>query len=128
MPVSVASSRVICDTLTACGISRISELPDAWLIRLIRMADGDPAMILVRLAKEEEGVDIAAMAAGAGIPRVATVRSEDDLVQAFDAAREAADLTTLVAKVEAVGPSGYVTHLALFENRFQFARHFSPPT
>jgi len=34
----------------------------------------------------------------------------------------AGDLTTIVAKVEAVGPSGYVTDLSLLENRFQFAR------
>ena len=32
----------------------------------------------------------------------------------------AGELTTLVAKVEAVGPSGYVTDLSLLENRFQF--------
>lgn len=34
----------------------------------------------------------------------------------------AGDLTTIVAKAEAVGPSGYVTDLSLLENRFQFAR------
>lgn len=33
------------------------------------------------------------------------------------------DLTTLVAKVEAVGPSGYVTDLSLLENRYQFQRY-----
>jgi len=32
-------------------------------------------------------------------------------------------LTTIVAKVEAKGPSGYVTDLSLLENRFQFRRH-----
>jgi sulfopyruvate decarboxylase subunit beta len=32
-------------------------------------------------------------------------------------------LTTLVAKVEAKGPAGFVTDLPLLENRFQFARH-----
>jgi hypothetical protein len=41
---------------------------------------------------------------------------------AFDQALAAGDLTTIVAKVEAVGPSGYVTDLSLLENRFQFAR------
>ena len=39
------------------------------------------------------------------------------------AAHRAGDLTTLVAKVEAVGPAGYVTDLSLLENRYQFARH-----
>ena len=33
------------------------------------------------------------------------------------------ELTTLVAKVEAVGPGRFVTDLALLENRFQFQRH-----
>jgi hypothetical protein len=33
------------------------------------------------------------------------------------------ELTTLIAKVEATGPAGYVTDLALLENRFQFRRH-----
>jgi sulfopyruvate decarboxylase subunit beta len=31
-------------------------------------------------------------------------------------------LTTIVAKVDAVGPSGYVTELAMLENRFEFQR------
>jgi hypothetical protein len=29
----------------------------------------------------------------------------------------------MVVKVEAVGPKGYVTELALLENRFQFKRY-----
>jgi sulfopyruvate decarboxylase subunit beta len=33
------------------------------------------------------------------------------------------ELSCIVAKVEAVGPKGYVTDLALLENRFQFKRH-----
>ena len=32
------------------------------------------------------------------------------------------ELTTIVAKCEAVGPSGYVTDLALLENRFEFQK------
>lgn len=69
------------------------------------------------------GSDLAAIAAGAGVPRTATVRTLDDFVESFDAALAADALTTLVAKVEAVGPSGFVTDLGLLENRFQFARH-----
>ena len=38
-------------------------------------------------------------------------------------AQRAGDLTTLVAKVEAVGPAGFVTDLSLLENRYQFARY-----
>lgn len=69
------------------------------------------------------GSDIAAMAAAAGVPRTATVRTIDDFRSAFADALAARDLTTLVAKVEAVGPSGYVTDLSLLENRYQFQRY-----
>jgi sulfopyruvate decarboxylase subunit beta len=69
------------------------------------------------------GSDIAAIAAGAGVPRTATVTSLDDFRAAFNDALAANDLTTIVAKVEAVGPSGYVTDLSLLENRYQFQRH-----
>jgi sulfopyruvate decarboxylase subunit beta len=69
------------------------------------------------------GSDLAAIAAAAGIPRTATVRSADDLGRAMDDALAARELATIVAKVDAVGPSGFVTDLGLLENRFQFARH-----
>ena len=69
------------------------------------------------------GSDLAGVAAAAGVPRTATVGSVDAFRKAFDEALGAGDLTTLVAKVEAVGPSGYVTDLSLLENRFQFQRY-----
>ncbi len=69
------------------------------------------------------GSDLAAIAAAAGVPRTASVRSADDLRRAIDEALAARELATIVAKVEAVGPSGFVTDLGLLENRFQFARH-----
>ncbi len=68
------------------------------------------------------GSDIAAMAAAAGIPRTATVTTIDDFVAAFDDALAAQELTTIVAKVDAKGPAGFVTDLALLENRFEFQR------
>jgi sulfopyruvate decarboxylase subunit beta len=68
------------------------------------------------------GSDLAGIASAAGVPRTATVRDLDGFVAAFREAVAASDLTTLVAKVEAVGPSGYVTDLTLLENRFQFQR------
>ncbi len=68
------------------------------------------------------GSDIAGMAAAAGIPRTATVRTLDEFVAAFDDAIAARELTTIVAKVEAKGPAGFVTDLALLENRFEFQR------
>jgi sulfopyruvate decarboxylase subunit beta len=68
------------------------------------------------------GTDLAAMAAAAGVPRTSTVRTVDAFADAFREADASHDLTMIVAKVEAVGPSGYVTDLALIENRFQFQR------
>ena len=69
------------------------------------------------------GSDIAGMAAAAGVPNTATVRTLDEFTSAFSRALAANELTTLVAKVEAVGPTGYVTDLSLLENRYQFQRY-----
>src|SRR4051812_48534661 len=69
------------------------------------------------------GSDIAAMAAAAGVPRTSTVREIGEFTSQFTAALAANELTTIVAKVEAVGPAGYVTDLSLLENRYQFARY-----
>jgi sulfopyruvate decarboxylase subunit beta len=69
------------------------------------------------------GSDIGGIAAAAGVPRTATVRSLDDFTRTFDEALAAGDLTTIVAKVDAVGPSGYVTDLSLLENRFEFQKY-----
>ncbi len=67
MPVSLASSQLIHDSLKACGIELISALPETWLVHLIRLAEEDPETILVRLAKEEEGVGLSAGAHFAGV-------------------------------------------------------------
>ena len=68
------------------------------------------------------GTDLAGIAAAAGVPRTFTVRDLDASTRTFDAALKAGDLSTIVAKVEAIGPAGYVTDLALLENRFEFQR------
>jgi sulfopyruvate decarboxylase subunit beta len=69
------------------------------------------------------GSDLAEIARAAGVPLTHTVRTLDEFKSAFGDALAAGDLTTLVAKVEAVGPSTYITDLSLLENRYQFARH-----
>jgi sulfopyruvate decarboxylase subunit beta len=71
------------------------------------------------------GSDLAAIAAAAGVPKTLTVRSLEAFVPAFNEALASRELTTLVAKVEAVGPSKFLTGLALLENRFQFQRYLS---
>src|SRR2546427_2710466 len=67
MPVSVTSSRLIYDALKACDVKIISALPETWLVHLIRMADEDPDMPLVRIAKEEEAIGISGGAHLAGV-------------------------------------------------------------
>jgi sulfopyruvate decarboxylase subunit alpha len=67
MPVSVRSSQLIYDALKACGTRLMSALPETWLVHLIRLAEDDPEVTLVRLAKEEEGVGISAGAYLAGV-------------------------------------------------------------
>ena len=67
MPVSVANSAVVYRALKSCGVRLCSALPETWLVHLIRMAEEDPAMQLVRLAKEEEGVGVSAGAHFAGV-------------------------------------------------------------
>ena len=72
------------------------------------------------------GSDLAAIAAAAGVPRTATVRTEEELLAAFDAAVASGELAVIVAKVEPKGPSSYFIDLHLLENRFQFQRHLRP--
>ena len=146
-----------------------SALPETWLVHLVRLADEDPETILVRLAKEEEGVGISAGAYFAGVKSAmlmqnhgflasingivsfahlykipllmlisyrgalgerdpwqtegGNVRSVESFKAAVTGAVHGSELTTIIAKVEAIGPSGYVTDLSLLENRFQFRRH-----
>ncbi len=67
MPVSAVHSKLIYDALKACDVRLVSALPETWLVHLIRLADEDPEMTLVRLAKEEEGVGLSAGAHFAGV-------------------------------------------------------------
>ena len=71
------------------------------------------------------GSDLAATAKAAGVPRTATVRTIDAFREAFDDALAGGELSSVVAKVEAVGPSAFVTGLGLLENRFQFQRYLA---
>jgi sulfopyruvate decarboxylase subunit beta len=68
------------------------------------------------------GSDLEKIAIGSGIPNAVTVRTIEDFKAAFEQALARQDLTSIVAKVEAVGPKAYVTDLTLLENRFQFPR------
>ncbi len=74
------------------------------------------------------GSDLEGIARASGVPRTRTVHTIEEFSQAFDEAMHAKELTSIVAKVEAVGPKGYVTELALLENRFQFKRYIEKST
>ena len=67
MPVSATNSKIVFDALKDGGVRLISALPETWLVHLIRLADDDPGVTLVRLAKEEEGVGISMGAHLAGV-------------------------------------------------------------
>ena len=67
MPVSAVYSQIVFDALKSSGVRLMSALPETWLVHLIRLADDDPDVTLVRLAKEEEGVGISMGAHFAGV-------------------------------------------------------------
>ena len=71
------------------------------------------------------GTDLAGIARASGVEQVAMASTADELDQAFDEAVEREALSTLVVKVEAVGPESFHMDLGLLENRFQFARHIT---
>jgi len=68
------------------------------------------------------GSNLAKMASGAGIEQVCGVTEVEEFRRAFCAAVGGDELSVIVAKVEAVWPSGFVTDLPLLENRFEFKR------
>jgi sulfopyruvate decarboxylase subunit beta len=74
------------------------------------------------------GSDLEGVARASGITRTKTVCTIEEFTHVFDDALKANDLTSIIAKVEAVGPKGYVTELALLENRFQFKRYIEKLT
>lgn len=73
------------------------------------------------------GTDLAACARGAGIGNTVSVTDLGDFVRSVRAALAGAGLTCIVAKVEAVGPAGYLVDTHLLEDRFQFARAMREP-
>jgi sulfopyruvate decarboxylase subunit alpha len=83
VPVSEKGSRAVYDALKASGVRLVSALPETWLVHLIRMAEDDPKMILVRLAKEEEGVGVSMGAHFAGV-RSALLMQNHGFLQAIN--------------------------------------------
>ena len=67
--------------------------------------------------------DLAAVAQGAGCPHVAHVTTPYAFMEAVGDAFDRNDLSTIVAKVDAVGPDHFGMDFQLPENAFAFKRH-----
>jgi sulfopyruvate decarboxylase subunit beta len=67
--------------------------------------------------------DLAAVAKGAGCPKVSSVHNLYQFMEAAADAFEGDEMATIVAKVEATGPDHYGMDLKLPENAFRFERH-----
>lgn len=68
MTVSRENSKKVYDGIKEAGIRFVSALPETWLVYLLQLAEDDPEMCLVEVAKEEEAIGIAAGAYFAGKP------------------------------------------------------------
>ena len=68
------------------------------------------------------GTDLAGIARASGVPAVAEANTPESLKAAAEAALASNTLTTIVSKVEAIGPKTFHMDLPLLENRFQFKR------
>jgi sulfopyruvate decarboxylase subunit beta len=68
------------------------------------------------------GTNLAGVARACGIPRVEESDTPEEFKDAVVNALAGDTLTTIVAKVEAVGPKSFHMDLPLLENRFQFRR------
>ena len=68
------------------------------------------------------GTDLAGVARACAIPHVADANNPEQLKQAVAAALAGETLTTIISKVEAIGPKSFHMDLPLLENRFQFKR------
>ncbi|MBV9616993.1 MAG: thiamine pyrophosphate-binding protein [Ktedonobacteraceae bacterium] len=68
------------------------------------------------------GSDLAGIARASGVPQVMEANTPESLKDAVGAALKSNVLTTIVSKVEAIGPKSFYMDLPLLENRFQFKR------
>ena len=68
------------------------------------------------------GTDLAGVARACAIPEVAEADTPERLKQAVVGALSGGKLTTIVSRVEAIGPKSFHMDLPLLENRFQFKR------
>jgi sulfopyruvate decarboxylase subunit alpha len=70
MTVSLDNSKAVYQGIKDSGVRFITALPETWLVYLLQLAEEDPEMRLIEVAKEEEAVGIAAGAHFAGTPHI----------------------------------------------------------
>jgi sulfopyruvate decarboxylase subunit alpha len=70
MTLSRENSKTLYYGIKGAGIRFLTALPETWLIYLLQMADDDPEMTLVEVAREEEAIGVAAGAYFAGTPNL----------------------------------------------------------
>ena len=70
MTVSRDNSLAVYRGIKATGVRFLTALPETWLVYLLQLAEDDPEMTLVEVAKEEEAIGIAAGAYFAGRPNI----------------------------------------------------------
>lgn len=70
MTVSLDNSKAVYQGIKDAGVHFITALPETWLVYLLQLAEEDPEMRLVEVAKEEEAIGIAAGAHFAGTPHI----------------------------------------------------------
>ena len=68
------------------------------------------------------GTDLAGIARASGVPSVMEANTPESLKESVTRAMESKTLTTIISKVEAIGPKSFHMDLPLLENRFQFKR------
>ena len=82
MPVSSENSRALYHGLKTCGIRLLATVPESWLVELVRMAERDPEMTLVHVAREEEAVGVSIGAYFSGIQCAVVVQNHGVLAAA----------------------------------------------
>ncbi len=68
------------------------------------------------------GTDLAGIARASGVPSVTEASTLESLSKSVHDALASDTLTTIISKVEAIGPKTFHMDLPLLENRFQFKR------
>ena len=79
-------------------------------------------MTAVPRAATSTATDLAGIASASGVPSVMEANAPDSLARSVHEALASNTLTTIISKVEAIGPKTFHMDLPLLENRFQFKR------